>query len=230
MNRLCVALDTTQAATVDVLARATEPYVGVFKVGAVTFAALGPSVVARLAASKPVFCDLKLNDIPAQVEGAVGALGELGATYATVHALGGSDMVRAAVKAAPSGMKVLVVTVLTSLEASDLRALGIEGSVEEVVLRLAAVALDAGADGLVCSGREVAMLREHFGPSSTGGPLIVVPGIRIEGEPAGDDQQRISGPRAAVEAGADLIVVGRPITGSQDPRAAARALSRQLPA
>ena len=227
MNPLCLALDTTDEALVDGLVRATRSHVGVFKVGATTFAALGPPLVARLAASDPVFCDLKLNDIPSQIEGAVSALGELGATYATVHALGGADMVRAAVKAAPAGLNILGVTILTSLEEADLAVLGIAGPVSEAVIRLAEVALESGASGLVCSGKEVASLRERFGPVSKGGPLLVVPGIRLEGGREGD-QQRTSGPRAAIDAGADLIVVGRPITGAPDPRAAARAILAQL--
>ena len=155
---------------------------------------LGPPCGPRLAASDPVFCDLKLNDIPSQIEGAVSALGELGATYTTVHALGGADMVRAAVKTAPTGLKILGVTILTSLEEADLAVLGIAGPVSEAVTRLAEVALESGASGLVCSGKEVASLRERFGPISKGGPLLVVPGIRLEGGPEGD-QQRTSGPR-----------------------------------
>jgi orotidine-5'-phosphate decarboxylase len=200
-----------------------------YKVGATTFAALGPPVVTRLADRKPVFCDLKLNDIPSQVEGAIAALGELGARYATVHALGGSDMIRAAVKAAPAGLKILGVTVLTSLEAGDLTALGIEGSIPETVVRLGEIALDAGAFGLVCSGKEVALLRQRFGPSSAGGPLLVVPGIRPTAGPSGD-QQRTAGAAAVIAAGADLVVVGRPITGAADPGAAAHAILEGLTA
>jgi orotidine-5'-phosphate decarboxylase len=229
VNPLCLAIDTADRSTAEALVDATAPYVGVFKVGATTFAALGPALVTQLAPSKPVFCDLKLNDIPSQVEGAIAAFGELGASYATVHALGGIDMVRAAVKAAPDGLRILGVTVLTSLDAGDLTTLGIEGSVTDAVLRLAEVVLEAGAAGLVCSGREVGLLRDRFGPLSDGGPLLVVPGIRPEGSPTGD-QQRTSGARATREAGADLVVVGRPITRAPDPGAAAQAVLRQLTA
>jgi orotidine-5'-phosphate decarboxylase len=229
MNPLCLAIDTSDASVVDSLVAATHPYVGMFKVGATTFAALGPPVVIRLAASTPVFCDLKLNDIPSQVEGAIAALGGLGVNYATVHALGGPDMVRAAVKAAPESLKILGVTVLTSLEAGDLTRLGIERSVPETVLRLGEIALEAGASGLVCAGKEVALLRERFGPSAAGGPLLVVPGIRSQAGPSGD-QQRTSGPRAALDAGADVVVVGRLITGAADPGAAARDILDSLTA
>jgi orotidine-5'-phosphate decarboxylase len=229
MNPLCVAIDTADRSIADSLVDATAPYAGVFKVGATTFAALGPPLVTQLAGRKPVFCDLKLNDIPSQVEGAVAALGDLGASYATVHALGGIDMIRAAVKAAPDGLCILGVTVLTSLDAEDLVDLGIGGSMTEAVLRLAEVVLQAGAGGLVCSGREVALLRERFGPVSGGGPLLVVPGIRPDGDQTAD-QQRTSGARATIDAGADLIVVGRPITHAPDPGAAARELLLQLTA
>jgi orotidine-5'-phosphate decarboxylase len=221
MNPLCLALDTTDEIAFASLVRSTQQFVGVFKVGATTFAAFGPAVVTRLAATTPVFCDLKLNDIPSQVEGAVAALAGHGASYATVHSLGGANMIRAAVKAAPESLKILAVTVLTSLEATDLAVLGIGGPVSETVIRLGELALGAGAAGLVCSGREVGSLRERFGPVSAGGPLLVVPGIRRDDAPAGD-QQRTSGPRAALAAGADLVVVGRPITGAPDPGAAAR--------
>jgi orotidine-5'-phosphate decarboxylase len=229
MNPLCLAIDTADRATAESLVRATAPYVGVFKVGATSFAALGPPLVTQLASTKPVFCDLKLNDIPSQVEGAISALGELGASYATVHAMGGIDMVRAAVKAAPEGLRILGVTVLTSLDEGDLAALGVAGSMTDAVLRLAEVVVEAGAGGLVCSGREVQLLRERFGGTSDGGPLLVVPGIRLDGGPAGD-QQRIRGARATIEGGADLIVVGRPITRAADPGAAARAILKQLSA
>jgi orotidine-5'-phosphate decarboxylase len=229
MNPLCLAIDTPDRTVVESLVQVTAPYVGVFKVGATTFAALGPSLITRLAPTKPVFCDLKLNDIPSQVEGAIAALGDLGARYATVHALGGIDMVRAAVKAAPDGLRILGVTILTSLDADDLTRLGIGGSVPDAVLRLAEVVLEAGAGGLVCSGREVGLLRERFGPLSAGGPLLVVPGIRPDAAPPGD-QQRTSGARSTRDAGADLVVVGRPITRAPDPGAAAQAVLGQLTA
>jgi orotidine-5'-phosphate decarboxylase len=227
MNPLCLAIDTADRSIAESLVHATAPYVGVFKVGATTFTALGPALVSQLAPSKPVFCDLKLNDIPSQVEGAIAALGELGASYATVHALGGMDMVRAAVKAAPDALQILGVTVLTSLDAGDLATLGIQGSVPDAVLRLADVVLEAGAGGLVCSGREVGLLRKRFGPLSDGGPLLVVPGIRPDAGPSGD-QQRTSGAQSTIRAGADLVVVGRPITQAPDPGAAVQAVLDQL--
>ncbi|MEA2507041.1 MAG: orotidine-5-phosphate decarboxylase [Actinomycetota bacterium] len=227
MNPLCVAIDTADGSVVDALAEATEPYAGMFKVGATTFAGLGPPVVTRLAASRPVFCDLKLCDIPSQVGGAIAALSALGVTLATVHALGGREMVRTAAKEASGELKILAVTILTSLDSGDLTELGVRGTASEAVVRLADMALEAGASGLVCSGQEAAALRQRFGPAASGGPLLVVPGIRFEGGPSAD-QQRTLGPRAALDAGADILVVGRPITAAPDPGAAARRISMEL--
>jgi orotidine-5'-phosphate decarboxylase len=222
-----LAIDTADGAVVDALAEVTQPHVGMFKVGATTFAALGPPVVTGLATSRPVFCDLKLMDIPSQIGGAVAALGALGVTFTTVHALGGREMVRAAAKEASEDLKIIAVTILTSLETRDLAELGVQGTVSEAVVRLAEVALEAGAAGLVCSGREAAALRDRFGPVGAGGPLLVVPGIRSEpGRSA--DQQRTLGPKAALDAGADIVVVGRPITGAADPAGAARSICEQL--
>ena len=229
MNPLCLAIDTPDGAVVDELARSTQAHVGIFKVGVTTFTALGPRVVTQLAASRPVFCDLKLNDIPSQIQGAVEVLGALGASFATVHAMGGAAMVRAAAREASPGLKILAVTVLTSLESDDLAAFGIAGTAAETVVRLAGLALEAGAAGLVCSGREAGLLRERFGAAAAGGPLLVVPGIRADGG-ASADQRRTSGPRAAVDAGADLVVVGRAITKALDPGEAARAIHDQLTA
>jgi orotidine-5'-phosphate decarboxylase len=229
MNPLCLAIDTTDEVVVEELAQATQPYVGLFKVGATTFAALGPPVVTHLAALHPVFCDLKLNDIPSQVEGAIGVMNELGVSYATVHSMGGREMVSAATAAASDGLKILAVTVLTSLEEEDLAVLGIGASLSDTVVRLADMALEAGAAGLVCSGQEVALLRTRFGAVGSGGPLLVVPGVRLaEGTSA--DQQRTSGPRSALDAGADILVVGRPITQDPDPEAAARSWRDQISA
>jgi orotidine-5'-phosphate decarboxylase len=172
---------------------------------------------------KPLFLDLKFHDIPAQVEGAVAAVAALGASYTTVHASGGSDMIKAAVAAAGEDLTVLAVTVLTSLDDNDLTAIGMEGTAEESVLRLADVALSAGADGLVCSPLELPSLRDRFGARASGGPLLVVPGIRPAGAHAGD-QRRTLGPSEAIAAGADVLVIGRPITAAADPGAAAAAI------
>ena len=136
-----------------------------------------------------------------------------------MHAAGGFDMLKAAVAASGDGLSVLAVTVLTSLDDIELQRLGMKGSITDAVLRLAERALDAGAPGLVCSPLEVAGLRAAFGPRSEGGPLLVTPGIRPD-RATGGDQRRVASPRAALDAGADLLVIGRPITTSPDPSAA----------
>lgn len=225
-NPICVALDQSDADEILTLAREVGPHVGVYKVGLTAFIANGPSLVGELAGDHPVFVDLKLHDIPAQVEGAVGAVSRAGATYTTVHAAGGRDMIRAAVGAA-GGATILAVTVLTSLDGDALARIGLTGSVEDAVVRLAEEALEAGAPGIVCSPLEIAALRARFGPSSEGGPLLVVPGIRATPS-GGDDQRRTLSASEAVAAGADMIVVGRPITSAPDPGVAAKALRQEL--
>lgn len=224
---VAVALDFPDAERVRSVAAAVAAHSGVFKVGLTTIYGSGPDLVAELARVKPVFLDAKLHDIPAQVEGAVEALAGRGASLVTVHAAGGFDMVKAAVAAAGENLTVLAVTVLTSLDDAELEKLGFGDPSEGAVLRLAERALDAGAPGLVCSPLEVAALRRRFGARSEGGPLLVVPGVRPAGVDAAD-QRRTLTPRAALEAGADLLVVGRPITAEADPVEAARALEESL--
>ena len=173
-----------------------------------------------------MFLDLKLHDIPQQVSGAVRAAEQTGASLLTIHAAGGAEMVRAATEAAEN-VTILAVTVLTSLDDESLSDIGMSGPAEKAVLRLAELALENGAGGLVCSPLEVGALRNRFGARSDGGPLLVVPGIRPGGSDAGD-QKRTLAPRDAVDRGADLIVVGRPITGASDPAAAARSIAEEL--
>ena len=226
-GRICLALDGTDTEASLAVAAATEAHVGVFKVGLSAFVSAGPELITRLAPRRPVFADLKAHDIPDQVGHAAAALSRIGASYMTVHAAGGRAMIAAAVGAAGLDLKILAVTVLTSLDAKELERVGMTGSPLEAVVRLAETALQAGAPGLVCSPLEVGALRERFGPSDGGGPLLVVPGIRVQGAPAGD-QRRTLGPREAVALGADLIVVGRPITAAPDPAAAARTMAAEL--
>ena len=223
VNPLCIALDVGDRDELLAVARATSEHVGALKVGLGGFIAFGPAIVGEVGRLAPVFLDLKLHDIPAQVERAASAIGELGAAYTTVHALGGSDMIKAAVAGVGEGTTVLGVTILTSMDAAALASVGIAGAVEEAVVRLGELALDAGVDGLVCSPHEISRLRNAFGSE----PLLVVPGIRPRGAEQ-DDQKRTLDARAAVDAGADLIVVGRPVTGSPDPGDAARALLQEI--
>ncbi|CAN5698579.1 orotidine-5'-phosphate decarboxylase [soil metagenome] len=216
-NPICVALDFAGEQIVRSTANAVAPFVGVFKVGLTALYGAGTDLVGELAKDRPVFVDAKLHDIPAQVEGAMSSIAELGASYVTVHAAGGYDMVKAAVGAAGADLEVLAVTVLTSLDDAELERLGLAGTTEDAVLRLAERALDAGAHGLVCSPLELRAMRARFGDA----PDLVVPGIRPAGSGA-DDQRRTLGPREALDAGATLLVVGRPITAADDPVAAAR--------
>jgi orotidine-5'-phosphate decarboxylase len=225
-NPVCVALDLADPDRIRDMALKVADHVGVFKIGLTAFAGAGPALVSELGSRRPVFVDLKLHDIPAQVSGAVEAIEAGGASYATVHASGGSDMIRAACDAA-GGVTILAVTVLTSLDSAVLQRVGFSGNAQSVVLRLAEEALGAGAPGLVCSPLEIAVLREEFGTRADGGPLLVVPGIRSQGA-ARDDQRRTLSAREAVDAGADMIVVGRPITAADDPAEAARSLQEEL--
>ena len=224
---LCVALDEPDRQAALALAEAVSRHVDVVKVGMTAFNAAGPDLVTELARAKPVFADLKLHDIPTQVEGGARALSRLGVDYLTVHAAGGVEMMRAAIQGAGGGCRVLAVTILTSLDDADLDRVGIAGPASDAVARLAAVAVDAGVDGLVCSPRELAALRERFGSNPGGGPLLVVPGIRRREDGAGD-QKRTTSPAEAARAGADVVVVGRPITAAPDPGAAACSIKAEL--
>lgn len=226
-TKLCLALDSRDENEIARLAETTLEHVDVFKIGLTAFVALGAGIVERVASMRPVFLDLKLHDIPAQVAGAVAAVRDNGAVYATVHASGGREMLSAAAKATGEDLTLLAVTVLTSLGDEDLADLGIADGADKSVVRLAELALSSGVPGLVCSPREVASLRTRFGAASEGGPVLVVPGIR-PASAGSDDQRRTLGPAEAAAAGADLIVVGRPITASEDPAIAARDIKREL--
>jgi orotidine-5'-phosphate decarboxylase len=223
-DRICTALDFPTWAAAEPFARTIAPAVGMLKVGLELFVAEGPPVVRAAAAlGRPVFLDLKLHDIPNTVEGAARSAAASGASLLTVHAAGGPAMVRAAVKGAGGKLRVLAVTVLTSLDAAALDELGLAGPPEAAVVRLARLAVGAGAGGLVCSPHEVRAVRRAVGP----GPLLVVPGVRPPGAALGD-QARVATPAEAVAAGADVIVVGRPLRDAKDPAAAAREIAASL--
>lgn len=225
-NPICVALDLTDRAEIVSLAESLESDVGMLKVGLTAYGSCGPDLVSELANITDVFLDLKLHDIPAQVAGAVRAAEQLGPRFLTVHASGGRAMLEAAVGAADD-VEILGVTVLTSLDDGDLSDLGTTGSSSDQVARLAELAMTAGVDGLVCSPLEISLLRSRFGPASAGGPILVVPGIRPQGSDR-DDQRRTLTPAEAIRAGADHIVIGRPITGAADPLATARAILAEV--
>jgi orotidine-5'-phosphate decarboxylase len=181
-------------------------------------------ILAELRArGKKVFADLKFSDVPATVRGAVANLARHGATYCTLH---GTSSVYRAVVPVKGAMQLLAVTVLTSMDAEDVAELGWSGPVEELVSLRARRAIDAGIDGLICSGQEAARLRRELGA----GPVIITPGIRAAEEKGGDDQKRTMTLRDAFLSGADHIVVGRPIRNAPDPRAAAESMQREIAA
>ena len=226
-QRLIVALDVSSAAAARKIVAAVGDSALIYKVGMQLYTAEGPSVVRELVASgRRVFLDLKYHDIPNTVGSAVREAAQLGISMLTVHASGGGTMLRAAAEAAASQAAsplVLAVTVLTSLDDSDLNKLGVRGNVVDQVLRLAALALSNGCKGVVASAHEASSLREELGRDFT----IVTPGVR----PAGSghaDQVRVVTPAEAVASGATYIVVGRPITAAEDPAAEARSILGQI--
>ncbi len=222
-NHLAVALDVPDAHRAMALADQLRGAALVFKVGLELFTSEGPPVAREIAKRGRLFLDLKLHDIPHTVEGAARAASRLGASYLTVHASGGRAMVEAAVRGAGPDLKILAVTILTSLGRSELDDIGFEGGAHAAVLRLARLGMTAGAHGLVCSSAEVGELRKELGAD----PLLVVPGIRPAGSEAGD-QKRVGTPREAMRAGASLLVVGRPILEADHPRAAAEAIAKEI--
>jgi len=228
-QRLIVALDVSSAAAAREIVAAVGDSASAYKVGMQLYTAEGPGIVRDLvAAGRRVFLDLKYHDIPTTVASAVREAAQLGVNMLTVHAEGGSKMLRAAADAARAinpDLIVLGVTVLTSLDDADLAKLGLRGGVLEQVQRLAALALSNGCKGVVASARESAALRTEFGHDF----VIVTPGVRPAGS-GPDDQSRVVTPAEAIAAGATHIVVGRPITGARDPGAEARAILGQLAA
>lgn len=226
MTGLIVALDNPDLDQSEALAAALAGRVAACKVGLTLFTRHGPEAVRRIGAHGPVFCDLKLHDIPHQVGLAAAELTGQGVWMFTVHASGGSAMVAAAARAAsaaPEPPLVAAVTVLTSLDRDELALLGVEAEPEEQVLRLARRAVEAGATALVCSANEVERLRTELGPDL----VLVTPGIRPAGSDPGD-QARVMTPAHAAASGSSYIVVGRPITGAPDPVAAAEDVLEQL--
>lgn len=231
-NPIIVALDVPSASQAVALARAVAPHVGAFKVGKELFVSAGPDIIRELRATgAAVFLDLKFHDIPNTVAKAVAAATRLDVQMLTLHAGGGTAMMRAAEQAAQDTARtlgrpaplLLGVTVLTSLDAAALAELGVSATVEDHVVRLARLAAAAGLRGLVCSPLELPRLRTFLPPSLQ----LVTPGIRTGSEPA-DDQKRTLGPREALAAGASWLVVGRPIYAAPDPAAAARAIADAL--
>ncbi|TPG08467.1 orotidine-5'-phosphate decarboxylase [Sphingomonas oligophenolica] len=222
-SRIYVAIDTPDMARAKAIATRCKHHVGGLKLGLEFFVAHGQPGVREMAElGLPIFLDLKLHDIPNTVAKAVQALSALDPTILTVHASGGRAMMEDAKAAAPTHTKVVAVTMLTSLDADDLTATGVGGSAHDQVVRLAALAEAAGLDGIVCSGAEVAAAKAAW-PKG----FFVVPGVRPANAKAGD-QKRVVTPREAVDAGASILVIGRPITQAEDPDSAARAIGATI--
>jgi orotidine-5'-phosphate decarboxylase len=232
VNPVYCAVDTIAPETAQALGRGLVGLVGGIKLGLEFFVANGPAGVRAVSAGGlPLFLDLKLHDIPNTVAGAIKAMMPLAPAMTTVHAGGGAEMVRAAVDAAGDAAAgcgvarpcILAVTVLTSLNQDALAAVGVAGSVLDQAKRLAALAQQSGADGVVCSAHEVEALRLQCGPHFR----LVVPGIRPAGA-AVHDQKRVLNPGEALARGADVLVIGRPITAAVDPVAAARQILEEI--
>jgi orotidine-5'-phosphate decarboxylase len=221
---VAVALDAPDLDTAARWAALVTPHVSTVKIGLELYLRYGPDVVAtvRGASGVDVFLDLKLYDIPATVAGAARAVSRLRPEIITVHASGGPDMIRAAVESAPA-TRVAAVTILTSLGDADLNLMGVPNPVSDMVRRLSVMAVAAGARGLVCSAQEVAAVRAEVGPDV----MLITPGVRPAGADL-HDQARVATPEEAIRAGADLLVIGRPITRAPDPGAAAAAVAASL--
>jgi orotidine-5'-phosphate decarboxylase len=229
-DRLIVALDVQDASAARALVDRLAGRVGLFKVGSQLFTAAGPDFVREIVGrGERVFLDLKFHDIPNTVAGAVAAASRLGVRLVDVHGLGGRAMMEAAAGATDDRTRLLAITVLTSHDEAALEPIGLAGPIPAAVQRLARLARDAGLDGVVASPHEVALVRAACGPDF----LIVTPGVRPAGAAKGD-QSRLATPSAALAAGADYVVVGRPIIEAADPAAAADAIvgemSRAAPA
>lgn len=225
---IIAALDVqTTAEALAVLDRIGDA-VGFYKIGMELFTAEGPDVVKAVKAKgKKVFLDLKFHDIPRTVERAVTSAGKMGVDLLTIHASGGKTMIEAAATAAKAfgseRPRILAVTVLTSLDTTDLADIGVGRPPVEQVEALGRLAVEHGADGLVCSPKEVRRLRETLGPEA----LLVTPGVRPAGADIGD-QKRVATPASAIRDGASYLVIGRPIVQASDPRAAAEAIRLEI--
>jgi len=226
-NPIFVALDTPDLGEAQAIAKAVGPYVGGLKIGLEFVSAQGPKGIESIVAlGRPVFVDVKFHDIPNTVAGAAKALARLGAAIFNVHTSGGEAMMRAALEAAHSvdpKVRVLGVTVLTSLDQSVLDAVGQKGPPHAQVERLTKLAKSSGLHGVVCSAQEIGLVRKAAGPDF----LIATPGIRPLGADLAD-QRRVTAPADAMAAGTDLLIIGRPVTAAADPAAAARAIAEEL--
>jgi orotidine-5'-phosphate decarboxylase len=223
-EKIIIALDVATSKEALRLGSLLAADVGLFKIGLQIYTAEGPALIRSICGlGAKVFLDLKLHDIPNTVAKAVESAGKLGVRMLTIHLSGGSEMIRTAVSARSNGLLLLGVTVLTSSTDDTLAETGTAGTTRDHVLRLARLGVANGIDGLVASPHEARMLRAEFGNKIK----IVTPGIRPAGADPGD-QKRFATPREAIDAGADYLVIGRPITGASDPKAAAQSVAEDL--
>jgi orotidine-5'-phosphate decarboxylase len=225
---IAVALDAPDRSTALAWAAAVAPHVPVLKVGLETYLRDGASIVDQIHEVAPtcgVFLDLKLHDIPNTVAGAARSVAGLAPEYLTVHASGGPGMIAAAAEALP-GTSITAVTVLTSLTEADLEAIGLRGPARDAVVRLAVMAVAAGARAIVCSPQEVAAVRAAVAEDV----VLITPGVRPASGAGSEigDQARVATPEKALADGADLLVIGRPITAAVDPAVAARRIAESL--
>ena len=228
-----VAIDTTDVQKAKSWAKSTSKYLGGIKLGMEFFYSNGSEAVKEVIENTinsncKLFLDLKFHDIPNTVAGAVRAVTQLEPDFLTVHALGGSDMIKAAVDTANSysdSINILAVTILTSMSSNDVESVGIDKDIKTEVCKLAELALNAGAAGLVCSPLEISVLRQNFGNNF----ILVVPGIRpTSSKLETDDQQRTMTPKQAIQTGADFLVMGRPITRADDIEKASKEIATEI--
>ncbi len=233
-DKLIIALDVDTPSKALDLAKQLRGVAGMFKVGSTLFTSAGPQIVRDIIAlDSKIFLDLKFHDIPHQVAGAARVAAELGVSLFTVHASGGSEMMKRAVDSVNEVAEktghhaaVLAISVLTSIDASILSQIGVTSTPAESVVRLVQLAEAAGVDGVVASPQEIETIRRGVSNQEF---LIVTPGIRpSENEPQREDQKRVATPAAAIKAGASYLVVGRPITGASDPLKAAEAIIKEM--
>jgi orotidine-5'-phosphate decarboxylase len=223
-DRLIVALDFPTQTKALALVSVLSDSVSIYKIGLQLYTSAGPAIVQAVAATgAKIFLDLKLHDIPNTVAKAVVAAGELGVQMLTVHLSGGGAMLKAAAEAKPPHLSLLGVTVLTSATQETLAEIGVSSRLDDHVLRLAELGKKSGVDGLITSPHEVGLLRERLGSEIT----LVTPGVRPTWA-AADDQKRFTTPREALKAGADYLVIGRPITAAPDPRAAVERVVEEM--
>lgn len=223
---IIIALDVPSSDKIKNIVNTLPETITFYKVGLELFAADGPAALDYLKqTNRKIFLDLKLHDIPRTVERAVASAAKHGVNLLTVHAGGGREMLKAAAKAAKENgnLKIIAVTTLTSLNSEDLREMGVTRPLLDHTLALGELAISAGIDGLVCSPNEASSFRQKLGSK----PILITPGIRPAGADVGD-QKRVATPEMAVRAGANYLVVGRPILEAKDPRAAAEEILKQM--